>query len=200
MSVNLLLAVVIGYLIGGIPTGIWIGRAVKGVDPRTVGSGSSGATNVSRLLGKQWAVVVLLLDALKGFLPVLFVASLLSDGTDATNIRVATAIGAVIGHVFTPYANFRGGKGIATAAGAMLALDPKAVAIALVVWLLVFVPFRRVSVASLCAALSLPIAIMVLGNRPTSIQVASIILCLFLVFTHRQNIQRLIAGREKPIV
>lgn len=196
---NLLFAVLIGYLVGGIPTGIWITRAVKGVDPRAVGSGSSGATNVSRVLGRKWAILVLILDALKGFLPVFFIAPLLAGHNSETQAKVVMSIAAVLGHVFTPYAGFRGGKGVATGAGVMLALDPAAVGLALGVWLLVFLPFRRVSIASLSAVVMLPIAMVILGGRPRELFAAAVFVCLFLIFTHRENIQRLLAGREKPI-
>ncbi len=197
---SLLLAVAIGYIVGGIPTGIWITRALKGVDPRAIGSGSSGATNVSRILGRKWAIFVLILDALKGFLPVFFLAPLLVGPDHVTQAKVLMAIAAVLGHVFTPYANFHGGKGVATGAGVMLALDPAAVGVALGVWLLLFLPFRRVSIASLGAAIMLPAAMAMLGGRPVELYAAALFLCVFLVFTHRENIQRLLTGREKPIV
>jgi glycerol-3-phosphate acyltransferase PlsY len=195
-----ILALLIGYLIGGIPTGIWITRAVKGVDPRSLGSGSSGATNVSRVLGTKWAVVVLILDALKGFLPVFFIAPLLPAGDQMSPVQVAVALGTVIGHVFTPYAKFRGGKGVATGAGAMLALDPMAVGIALAVWLFVFLPFRRVSIASLFAAITVPVAMVLLRNRPPEQLGAAVFLLVFLIYTHRENIQRLLSGHEQSIL
>lgn len=197
---NLILAAVAGYLIGGIPTGILIARAVKGVDPRDVGSGSSGATNVSRVLGRNWAMVVLLLDVAKGVLPVVLIAPLLAQGDQLITTKVIAALSAVVGHVFTPYAKFRGGKGVATGAGAMLALDPIAVGIALLIWLLVFWPFRRVSIASLTAAIAVPLIMAILGGRPLILFGSAASLCLFLIYTHRANIQRLLAGREKPIV
>ncbi len=197
---NILLAAIVGYLIGGIPTGIWISRAVKGVDPRTLGSGSSGATNVSRILGRKWAIIVLVLDALKGYLPVTLIAPLLVGDSNLIHVKIATAFGAVLGHVFTPYAKFRGGKGIATAAGAMFALDPTAVGVALLVWLLLFAILRRVSVASLAAAIALPVSMMALGGRPRSLIHTSMLLFCFLVFTHRENIRRLLTKQEQPLV
>ena len=162
---NLLLVPLAGYLIGGLPTGILLCRAIKGVDPRSIGSGSSGATNVSRVLGKKWALVVLVIDALKGFLPVEFLAPLLAPQHLAL-AGVLMTVGVIAGHVWTPYALFRGGKGVATAAGALLALEPIAVLIALAVWLLVFLPLRYVSLASLSAALALALAMWLLPARP----------------------------------
>ena len=196
---NIVLAAIVGYLIGGIPTGIWVSRAVKGVDPRTIGSGSSGATNISRILGRKWAIIVLVLDALKGYLPVMLVPLALAPGTDPVSMRIVVAFGTVLGHVFTPYAKFRGGKGIATAAGAMLALDPTAVGVALLGWLLVFAIFRRVSVASLAAAIALPVSMMALGGRPRGLIHSAMVMFCFLVFTHRENIRRLLAKQEQPL-
>ena len=111
------LAALIGYLVGGIPTGIWLSKLIAGKDPRASGSGSSGATNVSRVLGKKWGIVVLLLDALKGFAPVFWLAPLIFS-ENLVEVKIVIACTAVMGHVFTPYAKFKGGKGVATAAGA----------------------------------------------------------------------------------
>ena len=195
---NVLLCLVIGYLIGGLPTGLLFCRIVKGVDPRTIGSGSTGATNVSRVLGKGWAVVVLLADILKGFLPTRFLPSALSaDHLIAGTL--AAAAGLVIGHVWTPYAGFRGGKGIATAAGAMLAIDSTAVLVSGGVWLLFFLPFRLVSLSSIVAALLLPVGMIVLGGRPAAYIVAAAVLAAFILFTHRRNIGRLLKGEEKRL-
>ncbi len=196
---SLLVALVAGYLIGGVPTGILISRAVAGVDPRTLGSGSSGATNVSRAIGKKWAVTVLLLDILKGFLPVFFLAPLLGSTAAVELTRVLMALGVVAGHVWTPYASFRGGKGVAAGAGALLALDPIALLTALAAWLVIFGLFRRVSLASLIAAVAAPLAMVALGGRPKELVAGAILIALFLVFTHRENIARLMTGRERPV-
>jgi glycerol-3-phosphate acyltransferase PlsY len=196
--VNVALCLVIGYLIGGLPTGLLFCRIVKGVDPRTLGSHSTGATNVSRVLGKGWAVIVLLLDILKGFLPTRFLPSLLSaDHLIAGTL--AMAAGLVIGHVWTPYAGFRGGKGVATAAGAMIAIDPLAVLASGGVWLLVFLPFRVVSLSSMIAGLSLPVAMLVLNDRPAAYLVAAAVLAAFILFTHRGNLVRLLKREEKRL-
>ena len=196
---SIVLSLLIGYAIGGIPTGILISRAVAGVDPRTLGSGSSGATNVSRTVGKKWAIVVLILDALKGFLPVFFLAPILVQQDQILSARIVLTFGTVLGHIWTPYANFRGGKGVATAAGAMIALDSLVLFVAFAMWLLVFLIFCRVSLASLLAAISIPSAMLIFGNRPDELIVAGIALTALLIFTHRENIRRLLAGREHPI-
>lgn len=195
---NVLLCLIIGYLIGGLPTGLLFCRIVKGVDPRTMGSGSTGATNVSRVLGKGWAVVVLLADILKGFLPTRFLPfALCADHVIVGTLAVAA--GLVIGHVWTPYAGFRGGKGVATATGAMIAIDGTAVLISGGVWLLSFLPFRFVSLSSIVAALSLPIGMLVLGGRPAAYVAGAAVLAAFILFTHRRNIVRLLKGEEKRL-
>lgn len=190
------LAALIGYVIGGIPTGIWISRLVSGTDPRDVGSGSSGATNVSRVLGKKWGVVVLLLDGLKGFAPVFWLAPLIFT-EDTVQMQVITACAAVMGHVFTPFAKFKGGKGVATAAGAMAAIDALSLGYSLIVWVIVFVLSRRVSPASLLAAAAFPVMLFVTNRQHAVIVYAGgVVIALFLFYTHRANVARLLTGHE----
>jgi len=196
--VNVLLCLIIGYLIGGLPTGLLFCRIVKGVDPRTLGSHSTGATNVSRVLGKGWAAVVLLVDILKGFLPTYFLPSVLcADCLIAGTLAIAA--GVVIGHVWTPYAGFRGGKGVATVTGAMIAMNALAVLVSGGVWLLFFLPFRIVSLSSIMAAVSLPIGMLVLGGRPAAYVAGAAVMSAFILFTHRRNIRRLLKGEEKRL-
>jgi glycerol-3-phosphate acyltransferase PlsY len=150
-------------------------------------------------LGKKWAALVLLIDGLKGFLPVVFLAPFLVAPQDIIAGRLLMAVGAVAGHVWTPYAGFRGGKGVATAAGAMLALDWLGVLITLGVWGVLFAAFRIVSVASMSAALALPLIMVVLGNRPTEYMVAALAMSLFLIYNHRGNVKRLLHREEKTL-
>lgn len=193
------LSLLIGYLIGGFPTGILCGKFVKGVDPRTIGSGSSGATNVSRALGKKWAIVVLLIDGLKGYLPVHFLVPILAPDYSALSAALMT-VGLTAGHVWTPYAGFRGGKGVAVAAGAMIALDGQSVLIGMALWLVLFFIFKIVSVASVCAGFAFALAVWLLPDRPLEIRLVAIFLALFLAFTHRSNLSRIIHGEEKRLV
>lgn len=190
------LAALIGYVIGGIPTGIWISKLIAGKDPRAEGSGSSGATNVSRVLGKKWGIVVLLLDAFKGFAPVYWLAPMIFT----ENLAVAQVImgcSAVMGHVFTPYANFKGGKGVATAAGAMAAIHPTALGYSLIVWLAAFLISRRVSPASVAAAIAFPLLMLNSQKKPEVISVfGGVVIALFLVYAHRTNLARLFHGTE----
>jgi acyl phosphate:glycerol-3-phosphate acyltransferase len=197
--VSIALCILLGYLIGGIPTGILVCHVVKGVDPRGFGSGSMGATNVSRVAGKGWAVFVLLADAAKGFLPVKLLAPVLALPTEQSLIAcsLAMTIGLVAGHIWTPYARFRGGKGVATTTGAMLALDAFSVLIALSLWIVLFLSFRYVSLASIIAAIALPVTMFLLHDQPAAYRVAGLVLALLIVFTHRANIRRLLRGEEK---
>jgi glycerol-3-phosphate acyltransferase PlsY len=197
--VRIVLPLLVGYLIGGFPTGILLCRLLRGVDPRKIGSGSSGATNVSRVLGRAWGTVVLVLDGLKGYLPVRFLVPAMVPPEQVVIGSLCMAAGVIVGHVWTPYARFHGGKGVAAATGALLAIDYTGVLIALGVWLVVFLPFRLVSLASLAASLSLPVAMLLLGGRPVAYIMAAAVLSLLMIFTHRRNIVRLLHREEKPL-
>ena len=190
-------SLIVGYLIGGIPTGIIVCRAVKGVDPRRIGSGGMGATNVSRILGKKWALVVLLADALKGYLAVMLLAPYFASRADPQLSAALMALGLVVGHIWTPYAGLRGGKGVATGAGAMLALDWLSIFIALGVWGVFFAARRIVSLASIAAALAFPLAMLALGGRSAFVMIVSAAIAVIIVIAHRANIRRLLRGEEK---
>ncbi len=188
----------LAYLCGSIPTGFLVARA-KGVDIRKVGSGNMGATNVFRTLGKGPGILVLLIDAAKGALPVIFLAGLLGGGgADPVWIRLVSALGAVLGHNYTCWLNFRGGKGIATSAGVLAALVPQAFLWTLAIWAAVFAATRYVSLASVVAAGSLPVAT-VLTRQPLPIIGLNLLLGLLAIWKHRPNIGRLLAGTENRI-
>jgi glycerol-3-phosphate acyltransferase PlsY len=193
--VSLVFCLVAGYLIGGIPFGIIIARLIKGVDPRTIGSGGSGATNVSRVLGKKWGIVVLLLDAAKGYLPVIFLSPVISPENPSLG-GVLIAVAAMAGHVWTPYAGFRGGKGVSTAAGAMLAIDPIALLFSMGIWALTMIIFRYVSLASVMAAVMFPLIAWRIESELTPVVYGSVVIACFLIYTHRNNFKRIIAGSE----
>ena len=188
-----LLTAVAAYFIGSIPTGYLWARA-KGVDIRSVGSGNIGATNVFRILGKGPGIAVLLIDALKGFLP----AKYLLIGAVSANqeyLSIVAGLFAVIGHNYTCWLRFKGGKGIATSAGVVLAWVPVALLITLGSWLIVFAVSRYVSLASVLAALVLPIAVFATGQPPYMVGIASLLSALA-IYKHRGNIQRLLNGTE----
>ena len=188
-----LLTAIVAYFIGSIPTGYLFGRA-RGVDIRTTGSGNIGATNVFRTLGKTAGVAVLLIDAVKGFVPTQF---LLFGATPETREYHAMVAGlfAILGHNYTCWLRFKGGKGIATSAGVVIGLVPYGLLITLAAWLIVFAISRYVSLASVVAALVLPFAVWAVGRSPTMITLCTV-LSVLAIYKHRANIQRLLAGTE----
>lgn len=189
---------VLAYLCGSVPTGFLVARA-KGIDIRKVGSGNMGATNVFRTLGKGPGILVLLVDAAKGALPVLVLPGLfLGGGADPVWLKLISALGAVLGHNYTCWLGFKGGKGIATSAGVLAALVPMAFLITLGTWILVFAASRYVSLASVCAAGILPVAT-VLTRQPVPIIGLNLLLGLLAIWKHKANIERLLAGTENRI-
>ena len=199
----LALVVFAGYLLGSIPTGYLAARA-RGVDIRSVGSGNIGATNVMRVLGKPLGMMVLLADALKGGLATGLLPPLALRWTGSTAassaewLEILAGVSAILGHNYTCWLGFRGGKGVATTAGVLLVLMPKAFALCLAVWLLVFALSRIVSLASLAAAVALPLALYVLGRSVPLIAVGAALGGLA-IYRHRSNLQRLLAGTEPRV-
>jgi glycerol-3-phosphate acyltransferase PlsY len=193
-------AVIIAYLFGSIPTSLWWGKAFHGVDVREHGSRNAGATNTFRVLGWRSGVPVLLIDIAKGFIPVRILpnmSGLQPDSPEWMWLRVALVIAAVIGHLYPVFAGFRGGKGVATSLGGILAVHPGAAAICVGVFALVFLVSRYVSLGSLCAALAFPLAVALLYQETSVVKVGfAITLCLLVFYTHRQNIGRLMRGEE----
>ncbi|MCP5524987.1 MAG: glycerol-3-phosphate 1-O-acyltransferase PlsY [Verrucomicrobiales bacterium] len=192
------LILLLSYLLGSIPSGFLVARA-KGVDLRTVGSGNIGATNAMRVLGKPLGIFVLLADAAKGALACAFlpgVAARLTATVPGGDWPViAAGVAAILGHNFTCWLRFKGGKGIATSAGVLLVLMPKALGVCLAIWLVVFALSRIVSLASILAAAALPLAVWSLG-RGTPLVVVATGLGVLAIYRHRANIQRLLKGTE----
>ncbi len=181
------------YFLGAIPTSYLVARGLAGIDLRRHGSCNLGATNLYRCLGWRYAVPVGLFDIAKGTVPVVLIAPLASE---ATGFAVACGIMAVVGHVFSVFVRFRGGKGVATAAGVVLGLTPLALGIAFVVWAALVWLTGYVSLGSIAGALVLPLAVFVLSpeDRPLAWVYAGI--AAFVVWAHRANIRRLLAGTE----
>jgi glycerol-3-phosphate acyltransferase PlsY len=182
------------YLIGAIPTSYLVSRAFAHIDLRQHGSGNLGATNLYRVLGWKYAVPVGLFDIAKGAIPVLIFAPRVSR---SELFALACGVAAIVGHVFSVFVSFRGGKGVATAAGVMLALTPLALAVAATVWALVLFLTGYVSVASISAAAVLPFAVYFL-EHPSSPQLLwiDVLIAAGVIFLHRRNIQRLLKGTE----
>ena len=186
----------LAYGAGATPTSFWLAKAVYGVDLRTVGSGNLGGTNTFRVLGWKAALPVILIDIGKGWLPVWYFPQIQPSASPST-WALAYAGAAVMGHVFSFWVGFKGGKGIATSAGALLGLAPVAVVICLGVWLGVVSVTRIVSLASLSAALALPGVVYFLPDRDGSSMVwFAGAISVFVVWSHRSNIGRLVRGEE----
>jgi glycerol-3-phosphate acyltransferase PlsY len=204
--VSTLAAIVIGYIFGSIPSGVWLGRAIKGIDVREHGSKSIGATNVFRVLGAKLAIAVLLIDIAKGFFACYLAARINFGDTLLTSNQLAIigGLAAVLGHLFPVFARFRGGKGVATAAGILLFLAPLEIAFALIVFAVTLALTRYVSLSSILAALFFSSAILIekyhfgypLGNEMTGL---AFIIFILIIFTHRANIQRLLQGKENKL-
>lgn len=194
--------VLASYLIGGVPFGFLAGKLLKGIDIREHGSRNVGATNVFRVVGKGAGIAVYALDALKGLAPVLAAKALWPTASAQGEwYYILIAIAAILGHVFTPYLGFKGGKGVATASGAMLALAPLPVLASLVVFAAVLAIGGWVSLGSIAAAFAFPIAVAVelaLRNKYpfTPVLAAAWFLTILVLVTHRANIVRLLQGRE----
>lgn len=181
------------YLVGAIPTSYLVVRAIKGVDLRTLGSGNLGATNLYRVLGFRYAIPVALFDVAKG----LFAVAVLAPRAGAADlVPVYLGGAAVLGHVFSPFVGFRGGKGVATGAGVVLGLAPWAFLTGLATWVVVVFATGYVSVGSLLAAVSLPLAVFWLHPERRSLIWAFALLAAAVVVLHRANIARLFAGTE----
>jgi glycerol-3-phosphate acyltransferase PlsY len=195
-----ILVAIAAYLLGSIPTGYLVARS-RGVDIRAVGSGNIGATNVFRILGRGPGVFVLAVDALKGYAACRLLGALAvawfgdSSGAGREFFPIVAGLSAILGHNYTCWLGFKGGKGIATSAGVLLALFPKAFLVVLVVWGLVFAAGRYVSLASIAAAVALPVAVGLFGYGRERLGVA-LLMSLLAIYKHKPNIQRLIAGTE----
>lgn len=181
------------YLLGATPTAYIAGRLARGIDLREHGSKNLGATNVYRVLGWRWAIPVALTDVLKGTIPVALFARWAAGGPW---LAVALGVAAVLGHVFSPFMRFKGGKGVATALGVFLALAPMAVLIALPVWGGSLWLTGYVSLSSLLAAASFPVWVRLTAPGAVAAFWASVALAALIVFSHRVNVQRLLAGTE----
>jgi glycerol-3-phosphate acyltransferase PlsY len=197
------LLIAASYLLGSIPTGLLIGKKM-GVDVRTQGSGNIGATNVARTVGKKVGVLVLLLDALKGALPALLFTALDLDARihlgDPVDRYLVTAVGLapIVGHCFPVWLRFRGGKGVATAMGVFLVVDPLSLAVGAALFALLYATFRIVSIGSMSAALAIPIACALLG-RPLPVILLAAGGAAIVLGKHHGNIRRLLRRSELKV-
>ncbi len=186
--------VIFSYLLGSILFGEIIAR-FKGVDLRQIGSGNVGATNVGRALGKKYAILVFLLDMLKGFIPVSMALSFY--GIESAVVAL-TGIASVMGHMFSVFSRFRGGKGVATAFGVILAISTSVAFIAFLLWAVILGWKRYVSLASLCASVAVPV-LFLFGGFSDHLVLMAIFTCALIIYKHRSNIDRLLKGEESRV-
>ncbi len=212
---NLFFVIILSYLVGSIPTSIIISKLVKGIDIRHYGSKNAGGTNVFRVLGWKWGLLTIILDSLKGAVAVVIIARLYLDNIpfnnitpfdDFTLIQIICGIAAVIGHIWTVFAGFKGGKGIATALGFLITIITVDMLLAIGIFLIVVSLSRYVSLGSITAAISVPV-ILIIRENVFGVNIPGyhtilpfiIALTLLVIFTHRKNIERLLQGKENQI-
>ncbi|MCC5925775.1 MAG: glycerol-3-phosphate 1-O-acyltransferase PlsY [Bacteroidetes bacterium] len=208
--------IVLSYLIGSIPTSVWVGKLTKGVDIRDHGSGNAGATNTFRVLGWKAGAVVSLIDLSKGFVAAFYISQigfafgempevLFGVWNIDSTMRVIAGTSAVIGHMYPLYANFKGGKGVITAAGMLYGIEPVSISLALSIFLIVMFASRYVSLASIIASISYPLFLIMLryafgyNHIDGSLMVISSAIALFIVVKHHGNIKRLMNGTENRV-
>lgn len=203
--ISVIFLLIVAYLLGSIPNAVWIGKRYYGIDVREHGSKNAGATNTLRVLGRQVALPVFALDVLKGFAAVTFMSLLKYSpavGDEMLTIfKILAVVAAVVGHIFPIFADFRGGKGVATLVGSVVAIAPSAIMLCLGVWLVIFILTNYVSLASMCAGVSFPIFILTSPrtNDNIALIIFSFVAAILLIWTHRKNISRLRAGTESKI-
>jgi glycerol-3-phosphate acyltransferase PlsY len=197
-----LFGLLLAYLVGSIPSAVWVGRTFYGIDVREYGSGNAGATNTFRVLGKKPGIVVLIMDVLKGFAGVKL-AYLVGDYDPASpefiDFELALSVCALLGHIFPVYVGFRGGKGVATMLGILVAVHTPAALICAGVFLLSLLITGYVSLSSMAAGLAFPVVIMVFYSTNSSINIFSLAVAIMILVTHQRNIERLIAGEESRV-
>ena len=196
--------VLMAYLIGSIPTGYLVAKRIRGIDIREHGSGNVGATNVFRVVGKSWGIAVLVIDMFKGWFPTAILAST-SNAYPELNLPIKQflfAAAAIAGHTWTPWLKLKGGKGVATSCGALFGIFPFATILTLLVWTSVFLIWRYVSLASIIAASSFPLFLLIFYRDLDSFATVffiGVVLAALLIYNHKSNIERLRRGQELKI-
>jgi len=195
-----ILVILIAYLLGSVPTSVWVGRVFYGKDIRDYGSGNAGASNTFRVLGKKAGIPVLIFDIFKGWAAVklIFFTNLYLPGTgDYINLQLGLGVAALVGHIFPVYVGFKGGKGVATLFGAVIAIEPTTSMIAISIFIISLLVTKYVSLSSMVAGFSFPILIIVVFKETNiSLVIFSMVIAILLLFTHQKNIERLLAREE----
>ncbi|MGB4775069.1 MAG: glycerol-3-phosphate 1-O-acyltransferase PlsY [Daejeonella sp.] len=206
ISIYSISALIAAYLLGSIPVAVWIGQAFYGIDVREYGSGNAGATNTFRVLGKKPGIVVMLFDIFKGFTAtnLAYLIGLSVTGPQHSvqfvNYQLALGITAVMGHLFPVFAGFRGGKGIATLFGMILAVQSQAALICVLVFILVLLVSKYVSLSSIMAGFTFPLSIIFVFQSPIrSVVLYGMSICILILVTHQKNIERLLKGKETKV-
>jgi glycerol-3-phosphate acyltransferase PlsY len=197
------LIIVLAYLLGSIPTSVWVSRYFFDIDIREYGSGNAGATNTFRVLGSKWGTFVMIVDMLKGLLAVKLVYLLpyiIENDFARTNLQIGLGLAAVLGHIFPIWADFRGGKGVATLFGLVLGVSPWSSLCCVGVFLLVLYVTRFVSLSSILASIAFPIFILVIFNVDNhAYRIFAVAVALMVILTHQKNIGRILKGSESKV-
>lgn len=206
ISIYSISALIVAYLLGSIPTAVWLGQAFYGIDVREYGSGNAGATNTFRVLGKKAGIAVMLIDIFKGYtatkLAYFIGLSVTGPNTSIQFVNYELALGviAVMGHLFPIFAGFRGGKGVATLFGMILAVNFPAAMLCVLVFVVVLLITKYVSLSSICAGFTFPIGIVfVLHSSIKSEVLYGICVCVLILVTHQKNLERLLKGKESKV-
>lgn len=206
ISIYSISALIAAYLLGSIPTAVWLGQAFYGVDVREYGSGNAGATNTFRVLGKKAGIAVMFIDIFKGYtatnLAHLIGLSVTGpqNSNQFVNYQLALGVIAVMGHLFPVFAGFRGGKGVATLFGMVLAVRPEAAMLCVIVFVTILLTTKYVSLSSICAGFTFPISVVFVFQSSVKSEVLyGICVCLLILVTHQKNLERLLKGKESKV-
>ena len=203
LTTETLLFVLLAYLTGAFPSAVWVGKTFYKIDVREFGSGNAGATNTFRVLGKKAGIPVLIMDIFKGWLSVNYISFLTNfpQSEEAIfEVQLAFGIAAVIGHLFPVYTGFRGGKGIATLLGLLVGLNPAAALFSILIFIIVFLISKYVSLGSILASVAFPVfVILVLNSTNSSLNLFAVFVPILTLITHQKNIERLVRGEETKV-
>lgn len=197
--IGIIFLLIVAYVMGSFPMGLWVGQAFFKKDIRKSGSGNIGATNAYRILGPWASLIVLLGDFLKGAAPVIIMQSVKASAALMPWLVVAAGVLAMLGHTFSIFLKFKGGKGVATSVGVITVLSPKIMLILLVFWLTILLLTRYVSVSSIATAILYPVLVVFWQGQNTPLVVFSLLVATLIIYKHRANIKRLFEGTELKI-
>lgn len=195
--------VILAYLLGSIPTSVWVSKSIFDIDIRNYGSGNAGATNTYRVLGPKWGTFVMIVDVAKGAIATslwVLIPYLVHNELTRTNFMIALGMAAVLGHIFPIWANFKGGKGVATLLGMALAIQPVVAFLSVIIFLITLFLTRFVSLSSMLAGIAFMILILfIYHEKELSYRIFAIVVALMVIMTHQKNISRLIKGTESKV-